>query len=361
MKTRCNTKRGPKPVYLIPGLFAAALCPSLLMADNWADRINMTGFISAKYQQIGEDNFFNGDTHSGVGNEGSFRGTMLGLNLTAPIDQGISIASQILATQEDDNYVAHLDWGFVAVDMTETFKIRAGKIKFPIGLVNEYVSVGNAYPWITPPMLFYTEETSGANITREAYSGASALWEFSRGDINVSADMFGGEIALGETQVRKLRGVKLDIDWNEEVAFQANYNQGIMRNEQMASMDGLTHTTVALGLRIDWNDIVAYAEWADTDMEKETKNGSAWYATLGYQLGDWLPHITYQHFERGKSSNDPQEQNMTTIGLRYDLSHAADLKLEYGIIDTASGKGLFENEPGDDTINKFGAAIDVVF
>lgn len=149
----------------------------------------MTGFMSAKYQKNDKENsYFNGDIHSGIGNDGSFRGTMLGINLTAPISDRISIASQFLATQEDDNYVAHLDWGFIAFDINDKFKIRAGKLKFPIGIVNEYISVGNAYPWITPPMMFYTEETSGANITREAYTGGSALWEYSTGDINMSAD-----------------------------------------------------------------------------------------------------------------------------------------------------------------------------
>ena len=363
MSFRYMTLQGLKPVCLASGLFTAGLCSSPALADNWADRINMTGFMSAKYQQVDEKKtYFNGDLHSGIGSDGSFRGTMLGINLTAPISDRISVASQILATQEDDNYVAHLDWGFIVLDMTDEFRIRAGKLKFPVGIVNEYVSVGNAYPWITPPMMFYTEGTYGANITREAYSGASALWEHSSGDINMSADLFAGEIAMGETLVRNLAGAKLYIDWNEEFSFQANYNRGTMRNTpQMTSMEGVAHTTVALGMRVDWNDIIGYTEWADTDMETEIMNGSSWYTTWGYQIGDWLPHLTYQYFEKGVNSASPQEQRMVTAGLRYDLSDAADIKFEYSIINTEKGKGLFKDAPSDDTTNKVGVAIDVVF
>ncbi len=363
MKVRCKTSRKLKPAYFISGLFAASLCSSPAVAENWADRINLTGFMSAKYQNIGDKNFFSGDKNTGIGKDGSFRGTMLGLNLTAPIDSRVSIASQFLATQEDDNYVAHLDWGFIAVDLTNTTKFRAGKLKFPTGIVNEYISVGNAYPWITPPMLFYSEEGNGPNVTREAYTGADATWEYSNDEISVGADLFAGEIKLEEMNVRNMGGMKLYLDWNEEIAFQASYYKGTMRNVSghMAIMEGRAHSNYALGMRIDWNNIIGYAEWSSTDMETEKMNGNSWYTTWGYQIGDWLPHLTYQHFEKGKDSTTPQEQNMTSAGLRYDLSDTTDLKIEYSIINTEKGQGLFENPVLDDTTNRFGVAIDVVF
>ncbi len=363
MKTRYMILRKSKLACVMAGLFAASLCSSPVLAENWADKINMTGFMSAKYQKINEANFFNGDTDTGVGKDGSWRGTMLGLNLNAPIDDRVSIAAQFLATQEDNDYATHLDWGFVALSLTDELRLRAGKIKFSTGIVNEYISVGNAYPWITPPMLFYTESADGANITREAYTGASAVWDYSSGDINMGADVFGGEIKLDAMQVRNLTGVKLHMDWSEEINFQATYYSGIMRNPTNTAMEGLTHQNIALGMRIDWNNIIGYAEWADTDMELKMMNGSSWYTTWGYQMGNWLPHLTYQYFDKGKDTNNPmmiQEQTMSTAGLRYDLSDAADLKFEYSVIKTEQGRGLFESTPEGD-VNMFGIAIDVVF
>ena len=348
-------------VCVLTSLFTASLCSTSAVAENWADRINMTGFMSAKYQKINEKNFFNGDTDTGIGKDGSFRGTMLGLNLTAPIDERVAIFSQFLATQEDDNYATHLDWGFIALSLTDEFRLRAGKIKFPTGIVNEYVSVGNAYPWITPPMLFYTENTSAANITREAYTGASAVWEYSSGDVNMSADVFGGEIKLDDMRTRNMTGVKLRIDRSEEINFEATYYKGVMRDATNQAMEGKPHENIALGMRIDWNNIIGYTEWADTDMDLEIANGSAWYTTWGYQFGNWLPHLTYQYFEKGKNSSSPQEQKISTAGLRYDISDTADLKFEYSVIKTEQGKGLFESTPTDKSINRFGVAIDVVF
>ncbi len=363
MKNRHVILRKLRPEYVIFSLFAAGLCSSPAVAENWADRINLTGFTSAKLRVLDEGSFFNGDKNTGIGEDGSWRGTMLGLNLTIPVSNRITIASQFLSSQEDDNYALHLDWGFVAVGLTEETKVRAGKLKFPTGIVNEYISVGNAYPWITPPQLFYSEDVSGPSITREAYTGADALWEYSRGEINMSADLFGGEIKLDEMDVRKMGGIKLALDLDEEVAFQASYYRGTMRNTtgHMSIMEGRIHSNFALGMRVDWNNIIGYTEWGATDMQTDTMDGTSWYTSWGYQMGDWLPHLTYQQFEKGGGSASPQEQKMTTAGLRYDLTDTVDLKFEYSIIKTEKGRGLFNSTPLDDNIQMFGIAIDAVF
>jgi len=95
--------------------------------------------------------------------------------------------------------------------------------------------------------------------------------------------------------------------------------------------------------------------------ETKAMNGNSWYVTLGYQINDWLPHLTYQHFDNGKNSLTPQEQNMTTAGLRYDLSDVAALKLEYSIINTEKGRGLFESSPANDRTDMLGTSVDIVF
>ncbi len=342
-------------------LLAITASSVTVKAENWADRVGLSGFATAKYQQIDKENYFNGENGTGVGKDGSWQGTKVGINLTAPVDEKISVATQFFASREGENYTLSLDWGFISYSMGEQTTLRAGKIKFPVGLVNEYVDVGNAYPWITPPELFYTEVAAGPNITREAYTGLSALWGTDYGDTEVSVDLFGGEIALESMNLRKLLGTKVRINWNDTVAFQATYYRGTMRDTTMAAMEGKTHSNIAVGVTLDWNDLIGYAEWAKTDMETEMMNGTSWYTTLGYQIDEWLPHITYQHFEKGEDSASPQKQQMITAGVRYDLSDSADLKLEYSLIKTVEGSGLFENVPTDKDAGRFGVAVDVVF
>ncbi len=348
----------PKPLFM--GTAAALLCTLTLNAGNWADRIGLSGFATAKYQQLDEDNFFNGGNGEGVGKDGSWYNTKFGINITAPVDEKISVAAQLFATHEDDFNMV-LDWGFISYSLTDEVSLRSGKIKFPVGIVNEYIDVGNTYPWINPPELFYTEIASGPNVTREAYTGASALWETEAGETEIGIDLFGGEIGLESMNLKKLLGMKIRLDWDDIVAFQATYYRGTMRDTAIAAMEGKIHSNIALGLNFDWNDLIGYAEWAKTDMELEAMNGTSWYATLGYQMDEWLPHLTFQHFSKGKDSATPQEQEMVTAGVRYDISDSSDLKVEYSRIKTKKGKGLFANTPVDDTAGRFGIAIDVVF
>ncbi len=356
-KSALQTKKAKRTLVC---LLAASMCQSALLAENLVDKIGVSGFLTAKYQQLDDDNFFNGDQKTGVGKDGSWQDTKIGINLTAPVNDKISVATQFFATK-DDNFNLTLDWGFVSYAVSDEITIRAGKIKFPVGLVNEYVDVGNTYPWITAPELFYTENLQGPNITRESYTGTSVLWRTSTEDTDVGINIFGGEINLESMDLRKLVGISVRMAWNDTINFQTSYYQGTMHNTLMSVMEEKTHSNFAVGINFDWNDIIGYAEWATTDMEVETMNGTSWYTTLGYQMDEWLPYLTHQHLDKGKESTNPQKQQITTAGLRYDLSDTMDLKVEYSLIKTQSGQGLFESIPADERANRFGIAVDVVF
>ena len=63
---------------------------------------------------------------------------------------------------DHDKYSTHADWAFASFTLSDEFTLRAGKIKFPVGLVNEYVDVGVNYLWISAPVLLYSNEPAGA-------------------------------------------------------------------------------------------------------------------------------------------------------------------------------------------------------
>ena len=94
-------------------------------------------------------------------------------------------------------------------------------------------------------------------------------------------------------------------------------------------------------MNFDWNDIIGYAEWAKTDTQDDVTSGLSWYTTLGYQIGDFLPHITYQELLKGADTDEEQLQRMATAGLRYDLYDEADIKIEYSRINRPKGQGPF--------------------
>ncbi len=359
MRVKGITKNSIKR-YII-GLIVGGMSifPSSLAADNWTDTISMTGFMSAKYHNVNESNASN--SFDGVTKDGSAAGTLLGINLSAVVSDRVSLATQFFTTQEEGNYATHLDWAIASYMLSEDLKIRVGKLKFTTGLVSEYVDVGNSYPWINAPKLFYTESASGPNVTRESYSGASVYLEKSFGDLAVIVDVYGGEMELESMTVKRLTGTKFKLNWDDAVNFQITYYRGLMTDTTKSIMERKIHSNIAIGLNFDFNNVIGYAEYAKTDMQLDTLNGTSGYVTLGYQIDEWLPHLTYQRFEKGSGTTSVQEQTMSILGLRYDISDSVDIKFEYCLIGTNQGNGLFESTPTDKDTNMFGVALDLVF
>ena len=191
-----------------------------VIAAEWTNRTTISGFSSATYQRTNETTAFNGADHVGINNHGSFNGTRIGININSKVNDKIRLASQFVSNQENNDYSTKLDWAFISIDLTDSLTLRTGKVKYPVGIVNEYRAVGYAYPWITPPTLMYSLISSGPQATREAYSGASLLWTKEIDDFLTSIDLFTGEVNLESMQVHSMVGTTAKIDWQDIITIQ---------------------------------------------------------------------------------------------------------------------------------------------
>jgi hypothetical protein len=358
-------------------------------AENWADRISISGFASAIYQGTDEEVHFNGEaSESGINEDGSFQGTKIGLGIRADITDRMSFASQFLS-EDSEGYSTHVDWAFAAIKLTDDFTFRAGKIKYPVGLVNEYQAVGYAMPWLITPEVIYSElatenamatTRTAPGVTRESYTGASLYWNKTVGDWAWDVNLFGGSVALESSDVKKLRGITVNLDWNDTVQFTASTYTGVMRNvpafvadedtglpvaNSMTAMNGKEHSVDLFGAKADWNNFVFYTEFATINMETiKAMSADAWYITVGYHFGKWLPHYTYQSYENDTKSNAAQytQYNISALGLRYELMRNTALKFDIAQIDHENGAGLFNAVPNDaGKIMKFGIGLDYIF
>jgi hypothetical protein len=123
----------------------------------------------------------------------------------------------------------------------------------------------------------------------------------------------------------------------------------------------------SVGFNIDMSNVVAYAEWTKREtsdtLARPFGDTKAWYTTLGYRIGKWLPHITYALIEGKASTYSPGAvscaasgsscvtplgtvpagtplfnfpvplQSSVTAGLRYEVNDSAALKMEYSLVD----------------------------
>lgn len=374
------------------------------MAVDWTEKITIKGFASAVYQQTDEEVFFDGDCDrqyastpagvvalacdpgappggavgtvngvtpelGGIDKDGSFRGTRIGLNINAEVNARVSVQTQFLVEEGPTDYAMILDWGFVAISLSDSSTIRTGEIKFPVGLINEYQNVGIQLPWIEAPQLFYGKGFEGSNITLESYRGLSYLWEGYTGDWSLSSDLYIGKIDLDGMSLDDLLGVTLKADWDESVYFQLSTYQGnIEFGARLDELIGQTLKTTTLGVGGDVEDFLFYAEYADVDMGIDEFETTTWYVSGGYQFGDYTLMLTHQDMDKGANVADAlaNQQTMDSITLRYDLAHNTAIKLELSQINTDKGTGLFaagaitDLKPAD-SVNMFGLALDVAF
>ncbi len=164
------------------------------------------------------------------------------------------------------------------------------------------------------------------------------------------------------------------------------------------------------GLTFDVANVVVYAEWQERTttetLSRPFGDQDAWYATLGYRIGKWLPHLTYATID-GKASvvNPPAVtcanptgcnlgpitvpdgggisnfpvaiQSSITAGFRYEVNDSAALKLEYAVVDVEddpqeltqanqqTNYGLFDTNfllaPPKDKVGIASIALDVIF
>jgi len=355
---------------LILGLSAAG---ASAQAENWTDRTMLNGFLSTHVSATDNPLYFESTREdNGINEDGSFYGTKLGLNITSHVNKQMTVAAQLFSAIQEDNYHTHLDWAFARFDLSDAFAVRTGKIKYPVGIVNEYVDVGVSYPWIQAPIAIYSESQSGPQATRESYTGADVLWNGVSGDWTFGADLFGGQVDLTGMTIKKMIGLTARADWNDAVMVQASHYTGEMSPDDPtmgmgALMDGKSHSATVAGVKMDWHNVVAYAESAKVKMDVKMMgntpmNSDSWYATLGYRImGRFLPHYTQQKWDQDSGNG----HEISTIGLNYSVSTNAVVKLEYSNIKT-DGAGLFVDDLGNptapvDDVKMTSVALDVVF
>jgi len=369
---------------------------------DWWEEISLSGFATATYSQsndkvqwlpnVDEDGEMGMPPAmpkyaSGTDEIGSFRGTGYGVNISSQINDFVNLSSQFTAFAQENDYSVNLDWAFISMQLNDEIALRTGKIKFPVGIVNEYVNVNYANPWIQAPAVIYSTAIYSAQATREAYTGASILYNVEVDDWYYDIDLFGGEVGLEESTLKKSAGITLRANWDDAVLFQASHFSGTMYthrgNPVFAMMNDQNYASTMLSVKADWNNIMFFYENASVKMdgvvngvESDMMNSDSWYSTLGYQMGNFLPHFTYQSLKQG----DGDENKVSTIGLRWDVASSVAVKFELSKISTVVGTqgifrgGLFGVEsdadvgvpggnlilPADD-VTMFGMSVDVIF
>ena len=403
-----------------------------VLASPSAQAIQFDGFMTAGAAQIVSiDDADKGNIYiGGLGDRGisedlSFeKDTRFGLQISSDVAENMSVVAQLLGRGENGNFNAIIEWAYIDYEIHETTSVHVGKIKQPVYLVNDYVEVGYAYPWIRPPQEVYL-----LNNPLNTVNGIELLLQFpvgpgtlslqpyvgsNRDDIpNAQGAYFEAENIYGIDVKYSGRGYTVhasnfqcEVKTYGGFTTDANNPFGTQLNVNLNGKGNCDVT--AAGFNLDMANVVVYAEWTkrttDEELSRAFGDTEAYYATIGYRFGKFLPHITFASITGeastyglatgngaitdgtvpsalpvpGGSLNFPiQIQTSITAGLRYEVNDSAALKIEYQVVDVEQDPaelaeanqgfnyGLFNtNFSQSPPMNKVGimsVALDVIF
>ncbi len=399
-----------------------------VLASSSAQAIQFDGFMTAGAAMIVDiDDADKGNIYiGGLGDRGitedlTFeKDTRFGLQISSDVTDNMSVVAQILGRGDQGNFNAIIEWAYIDYEFHETTSVHVGKIKQPVYLVNDYVEVGYAYPWIRPP-----QEVYFLNNPLNTVNGIELLLQFSVGPGTLSFQPYLGSNredipnAQGAFfEAENIYGMDIKYSGSGFTVHASNFQCEVKTtggfttdaNNQFSQplnvdLNGKGDCNVtAAGFNLDMANVVVYAEWTKrttTDtLSRPFGDTEAYYATIGYRFGKYLPHITFASIDgeasvvqpgaisavpgdpalpvSGGSFNFPiQIQTSITAGLRYEVNDSAALKFEYQVVDVeqdlaelqAANQGFnyglfntnFSQSPPQNDVGIVSVALDVIF
>lgn len=299
-----------------------------------------------------------------------------GVNLRTQLSDDIEGAAQLLGNGRDGRFDMEVEWAYVSYALSDSLRLRIGKLNLQTFLLSDYVEVGFLYPWVRPP-----EEVYGLNPMRN-FPGVELMHTAKFGDTSLTSQFFIGSAQVDISSTTRFKAVngfginfQLDapnyslrlggitpmVELNQSPSI--NYTQdpatGIVSINNLApnfpggyfDQEDRMYMVTA-GYTFDLGGFIGYGEYISVTADGETgrifPDQTGYYMTFGYQYQSWLPFVTFASND-GESNYaflDPATtaadgfqpnplvlQDSISLGLRYDVNDYAAIKFEVKSVD----------------------------
>lgn len=345
---------------------AAILIFALLSNSSVQAEIKFNGFGSLVTGRVTEGDEFLADyPKTGIyDNDWSLTpDSTLGLQLSSYFTDEFSFIAQIVANAASDSDV-DVDWLYLNYHFTPELSVQLGRKRLPLYYYSDYFDVGYAYYWIRPPADLYTWQITN-------YNGISLLFEKNLGDWDSSINLYyGNEDSEDNELLGLLFGVPVDESWNDMVGIvgtlsnewldtRFSYMEGLVNRDinSVNVINDIKQKFLGLSINLSLSELQVLSEF---NKYKRPDNGikiDTYMISVGYQIGEFTPHITRSAFEQEiNAAGNDEKHHTTTIGVRWDLYTNTALKLQY---DEVVDEGVVVPINGDSKSVSFG--LDFVF
>ncbi|NOZ37371.1 MAG: hypothetical protein GXP11_04745 [Gammaproteobacteria bacterium] len=315
------------------------------------------------------------------------RGNTVGFQASAGVSDKLDVTLVLQALGGKDQYNISAEWAYANYSVNDDFTVRLGRFKGPFFMVSEYSTVGYAYPWATLPHEVYstnpmTAVTGLDFVYNTELSNWDFLFELYTGSGNHKATALPTFVDSSANTMSLAKGTTVNCSTDGMVGFNTSigtrgitlragyFSTGV--NIPSFGINSARGNFGGLGLIIDWRNILVYSEYIVRDTTAELlaafPDQKAWYTTLGYRFGDFMPYVTFGGIDQGKDASPyAVKQSSVSLGFRYEVGATSAVKFELhqaktGSIPGSTGKyGLFDDPIKNDKGNVFTASFDLIF
>src|SRR5690554_2749875 len=330
----------------------------------YANDLQINGFLNVTAGVLDNKDIEDGFTTGGYDTTLGFdQHTLAGLQISKKVNDNTSATVQLMSRGKQ-GYKTETAWAYVTYDLSDNTAIRFGRLRTPFFHYSDFLEVGYAYNWVTPPTIVYRLDSmstlTGVDFTHQftmgAIDGAFQLYtgrykdDFElRGDtydaelssaagavLNLNAGNFGGRLSYHQAEL-SFKDLVADSDVNGR-----NLDNLIF----IASQFGLDDAFQATGQNSSFYQGSLFWDNGSTSLITEytalrhdahiLNNDDAWLVSLAQRFGDVTAHLTYAAATNTVKSGNigtvqkfaESEESDIIVGLRYDYSSSVALKPE---------------------------------
>lgn len=336
--------------------------------ESLADRMSVNGFFTGK---IGVAD--NKAGYNGYDNDVDFaEGSKLGIQGTFLLTEQTKIVAQLVARGKDD-WETEMEWAFLSHDFDNGFTGRVGRLRVPLYMYSDYLEVGYAQPWATPPSELYSI------VPLTSFDGGDLIYETDLGEASLTLQASYGHAsrdagaAIGDVDYKNVAGASAQVGY-EDWTFRTTYYQTTLDSAGTSTFfDKDKGYFAGVGLGYDNGELLVVSEFAVSDVNKMYSDTESGYLTVGYRIGAFTPYATYAFL---KTTDDSErkgiapleaafnwERDAYSVGTRYDIAANLALKLDVTYTDGFgdTNGGLSSNVTGEDDSIVYTVSFDAVF
>jgi hypothetical protein len=260
----------------------------------------------------------------------------LGMQFSSFFKDEFSIVAQVVVNGALGSDV-DADWLYLNYHITSELSVQLGRKRLPLYYYSDYFDVGYAYYWVRPPADLYTWQITN-------YNGISLLYEMSLGNWDTSINLYYGNEKSDDNELLSLLfGVPVDESWNDMTGvvgsmvnewadIRLSYMRGLVERDinSVNVINDAEQQFIGLSVNLALDELQILSEYnnykrLDNDIRIDT-----YMLSLGYQMGDFTPHVTRSAFEQevNVTGND-EKHHTTTLGVRWDFYTEMAFKVQY--------------------------------